>query len=255
MKRALTTLALAALLGTLLAAGGTVAAAAADDGALYVAPGGDDAASGAIDAPLATLEGARDRIRALRGSGSLSAEGTTVYLRQGIYQRDASFQLDAQDSGTADAPITYRSYPGERATLSGGRTLPKGDFTGVTDQAVRDRIIDPAARDIVQQVDLRALGLTDYGQLSRHGYWKANDVSTTPPMELYIEGQGMTLARWPNAGAVKPTVQMGDIIDPGPTRKDADLQDRGGTFTYGYDRPKYWTQADDVWLDGIFGYS
>lgn len=255
MKRALTTLALAALLGTLFTAGGAAAAAAADDGALYIAPGGDDAASGAIDAPLATLEGARDRIRALKGSGSLPAGGATVYLRQGTYQRDASFQLDAQDSGTAEAPITYRSYPGERATLSGGRTLPKDGFTAVTDPAVRDRIVEASARDRVQQIDLRALGLTDYGQLSRHGYWKANDVSTTPPMELYIEGQGMTLARWPNADAVKPTVQMGDIIDPGPTRKDADLQDRGGTFTYGYDRPKYWTQANDVWLDGIFGYS
>lgn len=61
----------------------------------------------------------------------------------------------------------------------------------------------------------------------------------------------MTLARWPNKG----TVQMGNILDPGPTRKDADLQTRGGTFNYTYDRPELWTQADDIWLDGIFGYS
>ncbi|WP_238392531.1 Ig-like domain-containing protein [Paenibacillus antri] len=61
----------------------------------------------------------------------------------------------------------------------------------------------------------------------------------------------MTLARWPNEG----TVQMGDILDPGPTRRDADLQQRGGTFKFTYDRPQYWTQADDIWLDGIFGYS
>ncbi|MGG1910268.1 hypothetical protein AB1285_25760 [Microbacterium sp. NRRL B-14842] len=118
-----------------------------------------------------------------------------------------------------------------------------------------DRIIDPAARDRVVGIDLADLGITDYGQLSRHGYWKANDVSTTPPMELFIDGQGMTLARWPNADAATPTVQMGDIIDAGPDRNDADLQERGGTFSYGYDRPKHWTQAEDVWLDGIFGYS
>ncbi|MFC4137765.1 MULTISPECIES: Ig-like domain-containing protein [unclassified Microbacterium] len=252
MKRALATLALAAILGSALAA--TAPASAADGPALYVAPGGDDAASGTIDAPLATLEGARDRIRQLKAGAGLP-DGMTVFLREGEYRRSASFTLGEQDSGTAEHPIEYRSYPGERATLTGGSTLPREDFAKVADAAVTDRIVEASARDEVLEIDLKAHGLTDFGQLSRHGYWKANDVSTTPPMELYIAGQGMTLARWPNADAATPTVQMGDIVDPGPTRKDADLQDRGGTFTYGYDRPKYWTAAKDVWLDGIFGYS
>ena len=251
MKRALAAFAIAAVIGTALTA---TPASAADGPALYVAPGGDDAAAGTIDAPLATLEGARDRIRQLKAGAGLP-EGMTVFLREGQYDRSASFALGKEDSGTAEHPIVYRSYPGEQATLTGGRELPREDFAKVTDSAVTGRIVDVAARDKVLEVDLKALGLNDYGQLSRHGYWKANDVSTTPPMELYIAGQGMTLARWPNADAAAPTVQMGDIIDPGPTRKDADLQDRGGTFTYGYDRPKYWTQAKDVWLDGIFGYS
>ncbi|MFD5226210.1 Ig-like domain-containing protein [Microbacterium sp. NPDC058342] len=252
MKRALTTVAIAAMLGSALAAASP--ATAADGPSLYVAPGGDDSATGTIDAPLATLEGARDRIRELK-SGSGLADGMTVFLREGEYSRSASFTLGKQDSGTAEHPIVYRSYPGETATLTGGRELPRDDFEKVTDTAVTDRIVEASARDKVLEIDLKELGLTDYGQLSRHGYWLANDVSTTPPMELYIAGQGMTLARWPNADAATPTVQMGDIVDPGPTRKDADLQDRGGAFTYTYDRPQHWTEADDVWLDGIFGYS
>ncbi|MDX2400384.1 Ig-like domain-containing protein [Microbacterium algeriense] len=255
MKRVLASLALAAVFGSALAATAPSAAAAADDDALYLAPGGDDTASGTIDDPLATLEGARDRIRALKADSALPSEGLTVYLREGEYPRSSSFEIGAQDSGTADAPITYRSYPGETATLTGGRELPRDQFAPVDDATVTDRIIDTAARDRVVGIDLADLGITDYGQLSRHGYWKANDVSTTPPMELFIDGQGMTLARWPNADAATPTVQMGDIIDAGPDRNDADLQDRGGTFSYGYDRPKHWTQAEDVWLDGIFGYS
>jgi len=251
MKRALAVLAVTTMLGTALAAS---PAAAADGPTLYVAPGGDDAAAGSIDAPLATLEGARDRIRLLKSDSGLP-EGMTVLLREGEYSRSASFTLGKADSGTADHPIVYRSYPGETATLTGGRELPRDDFVTVTDAAVTDRIVEASARDKVLEIDLKAHGLTDYGQLSRHGYWMANDVSTTPPMELFIDGQGMTLARWPNAAATTPTVQMGDIIDPGPTRKDADLQDRGGTFSYSYDRPKHWTGAEDVWLDGIFGYS
>jgi hypothetical protein len=217
----------------------------------YVAPDGSDSNSGGMDDPFRTLEAARDAIRALKQQGGLPAGGVTVYLRGGTYSRSESFKLTEEDSGTADAPIVYRSYPGETARLSGGTNLDRSDFEPVTDPAVLERIVEPDARGKVVRFDLAAHGLTDYGELSRHGYWKASDISKLPPMELYIDGQGMTLARWPNEG----TVQMGDIVDPGPTVNDPDLHQRGGTFKYEYDRPRFWTQADDIWLDGIFGYS
>ncbi|MGG1910267.1 hypothetical protein AB1285_25755 [Microbacterium sp. NRRL B-14842] len=51
MKRVLASLTLAAVFGSALAAAVPSAAAAADDDALYLAPGGDDAASGTIDDP------------------------------------------------------------------------------------------------------------------------------------------------------------------------------------------------------------
>ncbi len=219
--------------------------------ALYVAPDGKDSNNGTRGRPLRTLEGARDAIRKLKARHGLPARGVTVYLREGTYERTASFTLDQQDSGTAKAPVVYRSYPGETARLTGGRELDHDRFAPVTDDAVLRRIVDEPARGKVRQIDLAALGITDYGQRSRHGYWKANDVSLVPPMELYVAGQGMTLARWPNAG----TVQMGEIVDAGPTVKDPDLQERGGTFRYSYDRPRYWTEAEDIWLDGIFGQS
>ncbi|MFE6968546.1 Ig-like domain-containing protein [Isoptericola sp. NPDC057653] len=255
---------LSALLLTSLLVAGTQTTAHADPPAtagtqakagvvLYVSPGGNDRAKGDQKRPLATLEGARDAIRDL--SKGQRKKGVTVYLREGTYERSESFLLGPEDSGTKDAPITYASYPGETATITGGKELPYDGFSAVTDQAVLDRIIETSARDDVLQIDLGALGIDDYGQLSRHGYWKANDVSTTPPMELYVDGEDMTLARWPNAGAAKDTVQMNKIVDAGPTKNDADLQERGGTFSYSYDRPQYWTQAKDVWLDGIFGQS
>lgn len=253
MKRFLSTL---ALVGTLIAATATAAHAAPDPRSaaveIYVAADGDDRADGSIGAPLRTLEGARDAIRALKTSSGLPDGGVTVSLRGGTYARTAAFELGAGDSGTADAPIVYRAYPGETVTLTGGVQLDRAGFDTVADETVLSRIVDQSARGKVVAIDLAAAGITDYGQLSRHGYWKANDVSTVPPMELYVGGEGMTLARWPNGDG---TVQMGEILDAGPTRKDADLQERGGTFSYTYDRPKHWTQADDIWLDGIFGYS
>ncbi|ACT02807.1 Ig-like domain-containing protein [Paenibacillus sp. JDR-2] len=259
-KKMLMVLWIMALLLSGFPAGGVLAAESPDSSAgsgenagavFFVSPNGSDSNSGTLESPFLTLEKARDAVRQLKQSSGLPGGGVTVYLRGGVYNRTGSFQLEEQDSGTADNPITYKAYPGESVSLSGGRNLEKGWFEPVTDQAVLNRIISTDARTKVLQVDLKSYGITDYGVLSRHGYYKANDVSQTPPMELYVEGQGMTLARWPNNG----TVQMGDIVDPGPTRKDADLQTRGGTFKYTYDRPALWTQADDIWLDGIFGYS
>ncbi|QSF44047.1 Ig-like domain-containing protein [Paenibacillus tianjinensis] len=221
--------------------------------AFYVATNGSDSNNGTKDAPFLTLEKARDTIRSLKAKKGLPNGGVTVYLREGRYERTASFELRQQDSGEAGKPITYTAYPGESVTLSGAEQLAKSAFVPVTDPAVLSRIISTEARTKVLTADLAALGITDYGQLSRHGYYLANDLSQVPPMELYVAGQGMTLARWPN----ESTVQMDEILDPGPTRKDpnGEVHTRGGTFTYTYDRPQYWTQADDIWLDGIFGYS
>lgn len=217
----------------------------------YVSVDGNDNNPGTEASPFQSLEKARDTIRQLKQTSGLPEGGVTVYLRDGLYNRSESFLLGEADSGTADKRITYKAYPGESVRLNGGQELQKSWFTPVTEPSVLNRIISTDARTKVLQVDLGEHGISEYGVLSRHGYYKANDVSQVPPMELYVDGQGMTLARWPNKG----TVQMGSIIDPGPTRSSPDLQTRGGTFKYTYERPDLWTQADDIWLDGIFGYS
>lgn len=97
---------------------------------LYVAPAGNDAWSGRLDAPnaagtdgpLASLEGARDAIRAMRAAGVLSAP-VEVLVRGGTYRLRGSFRLTPEDSGTEAAPITYAAYPGERPVFSGGREI------------------------------------------------------------------------------------------------------------------------------------
>ena len=125
-------------LSILLAAGIAIATAAAAIAAdspaelkatLYVAPGGNDAWSGKLaaanaektDGPFATLEKARDALRAIDRKGQKTP--LVVMLRGGKYFRRGPFVLDAQDGGTADAPVIYTAYPGEQPVLSGGRTV------------------------------------------------------------------------------------------------------------------------------------
>lgn len=103
---------------------------------LHVAPGGNDQWSGLLaapdaegtDGPKATLAGARDAIRVWR-SRTATPEPVTVYVRGGAYTLTEPFVLGPEDSGTADAPVTYAAWPGESPVFSGGRVIDNGRAT------------------------------------------------------------------------------------------------------------------------------
>ena len=98
---------------------------------LHLAPSGNDAWSGRLaarnpagtDGPLASLQGARDRIRALRGTAGVSPGPVTVLVQGGRYELKEPFVLEPQDSGMAEAPITYAAAPGAKPVFSGGRVI------------------------------------------------------------------------------------------------------------------------------------
>ncbi len=104
----------------LLVTGATAGGAAHS---FYVAPDGSDAASGTSpDSPFATLERARDAIRALKTKEQLGGP-VGVCLRGGTYSITTPFALTSSDSGSPEAPITYTAYGNERPVLSGGRRI------------------------------------------------------------------------------------------------------------------------------------
>jgi hypothetical protein len=115
---------------------------------LHVAPDGDDAHTGAkaatdggADGPLASLAGARDRIRALKAAGEIDGP-VQVLLRGGEYPLTEAVVFTPEDSGTADAPISYMAYPGEDPVLLGGRRITgwkkEGGFMAAEIPEVRD---------------------------------------------------------------------------------------------------------------------
>jgi hypothetical protein len=210
---------------------------------IYVAPWGYDSNSGTYNWPLATLQGAVNWVRSYKQSNPLPAGGLEVYFREGVYNVSSTVNLSAADSGTAASPIVYMACPKEEVIFTGGQVIDPAWFESVTDNAVLSRVIDPAARSNLLQVDLGANGITEYGQLQRHGF---NTTSGTPPMELYIDGQAMTLARYPNEG--DSYLSMDSVIDPGPSGSTSATP--GGTFSYTFSRPSDWTQASDIWLAG-----
>jgi hypothetical protein len=100
----------------------SLASAAAHAADFYVAPSGSDANPGTAVKPFASLTKARDAIRQLKAGAPLR-EAVTVFVHGGIYELPSGLHLDARDSGSAAAPITWRACPNETPILVGGRTI------------------------------------------------------------------------------------------------------------------------------------
>lgn len=133
----------------------------------YVAPNGDDGATGTLEDPLLTPTAARDRIRADKKSGKTGP--FAVELAEGHYPLTETFCLNADDSGTPDRPILWRGVG--RAVLSGGIEL-----TGW--------------RDDGDGVWSCALPETDGAPL----YFE----------QLFVNGQRAVRSRYPNEGFLHP---------------------------------------------------
>ena len=141
---------------------------------LYVGPEGLDSQPGTREKPMASLEAARDRLRALEDPPH------TLVLLPGAHRRAASFVLDARDSG-----LTVRGAPAAR--LLGGEVV-----TGW--KPSDDPRLPASARGKVVEVKLTQ----PLGELRRRGF----GIPTSPaPPELFVAGVPQTLARWPNGQA------------------------------------------------------
>ena len=197
----------------------------------FVATDGNDGGEGTRARPFATLERARDQVRALKAAG-LPAGGVTVNLRGGKYFRADSFRLGAEDSGAEDRPIVYRACPGEEVRLIGGREI--GGFAKPDEATLRR--LPAAARAHAVQVSLPALEITDYGTYHPRGHGGGYNVAA---LELFCNGRPLSPARWPNVSL--PNHGFERIAD---ARED--------NLVYTDDRPRGWASYDDIYLHGYF---
>jgi hypothetical protein len=225
----------------LIGSGDTATAEPVAQATFYVAVDGQDSWSGTLaapnaakdDGPFATLGRARDAVRQLKADKGLAAGGAAVMVRGGTYLIGQPLEFTVEDSGTKDAPISYRAAPGESVRLLAGRVI--ADWQPVTDAGVLGKL-DEAARGQVLQADLRALGITDFGSPSGGG------------VELFFNGQPMTVSRWPNDGFVT-------IVNVHGTTERNVRGTKGcaeGIFEYEDDRPSRWLDEADAWVHGYW---
>ena len=99
-----------------------IAAAAAQpaSAAIWVSPGGSDSNPGTEEAPVRTLEHARDLVRTLNRD---MADDITVFL-SGEYRLTRPLELGPRDSATNGFSIIYMAAPDEHPVLRGSVPIP-----------------------------------------------------------------------------------------------------------------------------------
>jgi len=182
--------------------------------AIYVSPTGDDSQPGTSDKPFKTLEKAQDSVRALVAKG-VPVGGIVVWLRGGVYERSATLEFSALDSGSDSAKtVEWRGYPGEDVQISGGKKVNASGFSVVTSASPIWNRLDDSAKGQLLQMDLKpSLGITatstDADKLKAYGQQKPSDAAwldtrLDAALELFVDHHPMRLGRWPDVGANDP---------------------------------------------------
>ena len=120
-------------------------------------------------------------------------DSLNLILGAGVFRVSEPLTIQP-DPSWRDTPIAVTGAGVGKTVIAG--SLPVNDFVPVTDLAMIARLPE-SARGHVLVADLTRSGITDFGQIVRHGF----GIAVTPaPLELFYRGQPMTLARWPNTG-------------------------------------------------------
>lgn len=135
---------------------GLLSTAHADPVRFYVSPRGNDSWSGRLvrpnaqrtDGPFATLRRAQQAVRELKARGL--RQPIEVVVGSGIYYLHEPLVFAPDDSGTADAPITYRAAKGATVVLSGG--VPLSGWRRVKDNLWLVRVPDSVKRGEVPRL-------------------------------------------------------------------------------------------------------
>ena len=249
MKKILTVV----LWGVLITLVFSCAGSRGKEAAFYISLSGNDSWSGKLavpnsdrtDGPFRSFKKARDAVRELKQIDSVPNRSVSVTIRGGIYPISETLTLTSDDSGSVDAPVVWRNYPGEEVHFTGGKVL--SGFSSVSDSEVLKRI-DKRYHDKIVRADLRTLGIADFGTINP---------ASGRRIELFFKNKFMTIARYPNEGWLKiaDVPQIGSTMFNKGLDRDKSPVPKGrhyGRFTYDGSRPDRWTDLDAVWVHGYW---
>lgn len=206
-------------------------AGAAEAIQFHVSAKGNNAWEGTELKPFASLERARDTIRDLKKLQGGRLKQPIEVITHGDIPVLQPLMLDKQDSGTNTCTVTYKAAKDSR--IVGGSVV--SGFKPVTDPEALS-LVDDSAKGKIVQVDLKALGITDYGSPAGGG------------IELFFNDKPMKISRWPNEGFSR----IVDVLKNQPIDIRGTKGDAVGDIIYDGDRPSRWVKEKDPWVHGYW---
>ena len=199
--------------------------------------------------PGDSLVAVRNAVRDLPASNRV--HGVEIVLAPGRYPISETLAFTAADSGTNGLPVVWRSDRTGPTVLCDGTVLPVNAF-----KPANNPRLDGIAAGHVLVADLAPYKIS---------YWSARTREfrqPTPLPEVFIDGQRLTPAQWPNGNQ---WTTISKFIDKGTQDNDGSVSQglgvsrkgpkpaaKGGIFAYEGDRPSRWTQAPELWLHGFW---
>ncbi len=98
---------------------------------IVVSPNGDDNNTGSIESPVATLEKAKELVKAIKTDVPI-----TVWFREGTYFIENTVEFSAEDKQN----VLYRSYPDEKVEFTGAKAIT--DWSETTINGVNAFVAD-----------------------------------------------------------------------------------------------------------------
>lgn len=120
-----------------------------------------------------------------------------VELAGGRYQLYTPLEFDSPDSGTAQAPVIYRSAPGEKVIISGGVEIK--NFKPLKDPVLLSRLPEESRMKVLV-ADLPEEEVKDLGNFSVRGWYVSPVHSSYREAEVFYNDRPMTISRWPKKG-------------------------------------------------------
>ena len=200
---------------------------------LIVSSRGADSGDGTLRKPFRTVE------RALQAAAACHGDTVDILLRSGTYFLPQTVEVAGLQN------LTISPYGTEEVSFVGGFAVKASQLKKVTDPEIRERL-RPEVRDRVRQIDAKALGIPLTGLMPK-GF---GHPSLPGWSELFIDGQPLRMARWPNDSMA----MIGKVHCTGDIPREEKYGIGDPVFEYAGERPAQWESTEGMWIGGYFAH-
>ena len=230
--------------------------------------GSDVVGTGEKNSPVASISKGLEVLYEQKENSDI--EDGRLIIGDGTYYVDKSVSITSSSPFNDSGKLVLKAESGAKPVLTAGVNFEMTDAKKVTDEAVLSRLTDQNARAYLYELDLTSkIALSDIPPVGYPGSynlnkWLTNKVSTNT-CEVFIGGELMNVARYPNEGYKNITYVLhegaiprnweDDVIGDDEYVEEAD-RDLTDTFKILYDYPNAdnWTKADQALMFGYWKY-